>query len=105
MTCVCVAVAEEVDLEHVALRGARGQAGAWPHALDIPDDDGDIGEVGEASVLGHQRDAGAGGGGHGARARPAGADHDAERGDLILRLDDGVGLCSPVSLFTRNSLA
>ena len=51
---------------------------------------GDFGEIGEADELLHQRDAGAGGGGEGARAVPAGADHHADRGELVLGLDDGV---------------
>ena len=50
----------------------------------------DLGEVGEADELLHQRDAGAGGRGEGARAVPGGADHHADGGELVLGLDDGV---------------
>ena len=100
-----VAVAQVVGLEHVALGGAGGQAGARPHALDVPDDAGDLGEVGQAGELGHQRDAGAGGGGHGARARPAGADHHADARPARPRPGRWRRSRSPVSLFTRSSLA
>ena len=47
-----------------------------------------FGVVREAGELAHQRDARARRRGHRARARPAGADHHAERRDLVLGLDD-----------------
>ena len=53
---------------------------------------GNLGEIGEAEELLHQRDAGAGGRGEGARAVPGGADHHADRGELVLGLDDGVAV-------------
>ena len=74
--------------ENVALRGARGQAGGGPDALDVPDHAGDFGVVSQAGKLRHQRNARAGGGGHGARARPTCADHHADGGQLIFRLHD-----------------
>ena len=76
--------------EEVGLLGARRHAGRRAAALHVEDHRRDLGEVGEADELLHQRDAGAGGGGEGARAVPAGADHDADRGELVLGLDDGV---------------
>jgi hypothetical protein len=86
-----IAVGEVVGGEDVALAGARGQAGAGSHALDVDDHAGDFGEVGEAGHLGHERDAGAGSGGHRSRAHPAGAEDHADGGDFVLGLDDGVG--------------
>ena len=52
--------------------------------------DRDLGEVGQADELGHQRHARARRGGEGARAVPAGAGDHADRGDLVLGLHDGV---------------
>ena len=75
----------------VLLRGARRQAGGRADALDVEDHRGNLGEVGQAGELGHQRDAGAGGRGHRARARPAGADHHADRRELVLGLHDREG--------------
>ena len=86
-----VAVREERGRENVALRRARGQAGGRADALDVPDDAGDFDVVGESGELRHQRDAGAGGRGHAARARPAGADDHADRGQFVFGLHDGEG--------------
>ena len=83
-----VAVREERGLEQVALRGARRQAGRRPDALDVEDHRRRLGVVRQAGELAHQRDAGAGRRGHRPRARPARADHHAERGDLVLGLHD-----------------
>ncbi len=85
-----VAVAKEVGGEDVALGGAGGHAGGWADPLHVPDNAGDLGEVGQAGELGHQGDTGAGGARHRAGARPASADHHAERGDLVLGLHDRV---------------
>ena len=52
---------------------------------------GHLGVVRQAGELAHQRDAGAGGRRHRPRARPAGADHHADRRDLVLGLDDREG--------------
>ena len=62
-----------------------------PDALDVDDDRRDLGVVAEARELRHERDARARGRRHGARARPAGAEHHADRGELVLGLDDGEG--------------
>ena len=75
--------------DDVALLRARRHAGRGAGALHVEQHRGDLGEIGEAEELLHQRDAGAGGGGEGARAVPGGADHDADRGQLVLALDDG----------------
>ena len=53
-------------------------------------DGGDFGEIGEAEKFLHQRNARPRSRGEGARAVPAGADHDADRGELVLGLDDRV---------------
>ena len=53
---------------------------------------GNFGEIGKAQKLLHQRDAGSRGRREGARAVPAGADHHADRGKLVLGLDDGVAV-------------
>ena len=76
---LAVAMAEETGEEDVALAGARWQAGAGAHAGDIPDDNWNLCDVGEAGKLRHQADAGAAGGSQGARARPAGADDHGRR--------------------------
>jgi hypothetical protein len=75
------------------LLGARRHAGGGAAALHVEDHRRDFGEIGEADELLHQRDAGTGGGGEGARAVPAGADDDADRGQFVLGLHDGVALC------------
>ena len=75
----------------VPLRGARRQPGGRPDALDVEDHARHFGVVGQAGELAHQRDARARGRGHRARAGPAGAEHHADRGDLVLGLDDRVG--------------
>jgi hypothetical protein len=76
--------------QQVGLLRARGHAGGRAAALHVDDGDRDLGEVGQADELGHQRHAGARGGGEGARAVPAGAHHHADGGDLVLGLHDGV---------------
>ena len=87
-----VAVAEQVELEDVALAGPGRQAGARPHALDVDDDDGNLGEVRQADELGHQRDARARRWPSGPGRRPNRADGHADRGQLVLGLHDGEGL-------------
>ena len=86
-----VAVREQRGGEHVALRGAGGQAGGGADALHVEDHRGNFGVVAQADELRHQRDAGPGGGGHGARARPAGAQRHADGSQLVFGLHDGVG--------------
>ena len=78
--------------EDVRLLRAGRHAGRRAAALDVEDDRRDLGEIGEADELLHQRDAGAGGRGEGAGAVPGGADHHADRGELVLGLDDGVAV-------------
>ena len=75
--------------QQVALLRARRHAGRGTGALHVDDHGRNLGEVGEAEELLHQRDAGAGGRREGARAVPARADHHADRGELVLGLDDG----------------
>ncbi len=84
-----VAVRERRNEADVALRSARRQPSRRPHALDVPDDAGNLDVVAEAGELGHQRDAGSSSGGHGARACPAGAQNHADGGEFILGLHDG----------------
>ena len=62
-----------------------------PDALDVEDHAGHLGVVAQAGKLRHQRDARPGGRGHGARARPACAQHHADRGQLVFRLHHGEG--------------
>ena len=76
--------------DDVALLRARRHAGRGAGALHVEDHRRNFGEIGEPDELLHQRNAGAGGRGEGARAVPAGADHHADRGELVLGLDDGV---------------
>ena len=68
---------------------ARRHAGRRAGALHVEDHRRDFGEIGEPEEFLHQRDAGAGGRGEGARAVPGGADHHADRGELVLGLHDG----------------
>ena len=82
-------MAEQVELEDVALAGPGRQAGARPHPLDVDDHDGDLGEVGQADELGHQRDARPGGRRERPGPGPAGADGHADGRQLVLGLDDG----------------
>ena len=83
-----VAMAQEVQFQDVALAGSGGQAGARAHALDVDDHDRNLGEVGQADELGHERDPGP----RGRRQRPgpgpAGADGHADGGQLVLGLHD-----------------
>ncbi len=78
--------------EHVGLLRARRHAGGRAAALHVEDHRRDLGEIAEADEFLHQRDAGPRGRGEGARAVPAGADHHADRGELVLRLDDCVAM-------------
>ncbi len=75
--------------QHVGLLGARRHAGRRPTALDVEDHRRNLGEIGQPEELLHQRDARTRGRREGARAVPAGADHHADRGQLVLGLDDG----------------
>ena len=75
--------------DDIRLLGAGRHAGRRPAALHVEDHRGDLGEIGEAEKLLHQRNAGAGSRGEGTRPIPRRADHDAERGKLVLGLDDG----------------
>ena len=61
-----------------------------PVALHVDDHRRDLGVVGEADELAHERDAGAGRGGEGARAVPRRADHHPDRRQLVLGLHDAV---------------
>ena len=103
-----VAVAQQVKLEDVSLAGPGGQAGAGPHPLDVDDHDRDLGEVGQADELGHERDARPGGGRQRPGPGPARADGHADGRQLVLGLDDGERpACRPGSTrcFLRNSSA
>ena len=87
-----VAVRGEGAAREVGLLGARRHAGRGPAALHVEHHHRNLGEIGEAEELLHQRDAGPGGRGEGARAVPARSDRDADGGDLVLGLNDGVVL-------------
>ena len=78
--------------EQVRLLGARRHAGRGPAALHVDDHHRNLGEVGKPDELLHERDAGSRGAGEGTRAVPAGPDRNADRGELVLRLDDGVAV-------------
>ena len=86
-----VAVRQQRRAQDVSLRGAGRQAGRRTHALDVEDHAGHFRVIRQAGELPHQRDARARGRRHRARARPAGADHHADRRDLVLGLDHRVG--------------
>src|SRR3546814_5994982 len=63
-------------------------AGRRSATLHVDDDRRDLGEIGEADEFGHQADAGTGGRGEDTGAVPTRADHDADRGQLVLGLED-----------------
>ena len=84
--------------EDVGLLRARRHAGRRAAALHVDDRDRDLGEIGQADELGHQRDARARGRGERARAVPAGADDHADRGDLVLGLHDRVAVLAGVRI-------
>ena len=74
--------------QEVGLLGPGGHAGARAGPLHIDEHRRNLGEIGEAQELAHQRDAGAGGGGKGPGAVPGGADDDAERRQFVFGLED-----------------
>ena len=74
--------------QDVPLLGARRHAGRRAGPLHVDDHRRDLGVVGQADQLAHQRDARPGGGGEGARAVPGRADHHADRRQLVLGLQD-----------------
>ena len=75
--------------QDIGLLRARRHAGRGPGALHIEHDGGNLGEIGEAQEFLHQRNARPRCRGEGARTVPAGADHDADRGQFVLGLHDG----------------
>ena len=87
-----VAVRGEGAQEKIRLLGAGRHAGRRSAALDVEDDDRDLGEIGEPEEFLHERDARPRGRGEGARAVPASAHRHADGGDLVLGLDNGVVL-------------
>ena len=89
--------------DEVGLLRARRHAGRRAGALHVEHHGRNFGEIGEPEEFLHQRDAGAGGGGEGAGAVPGRADHHADRGQLVLGLDDGDRFCL-VSGSTRSRL-
>src|SRR6266536_1130141 len=78
--------------QDVRLLGAGRHSGRGAAALHVEDDRGHLGEIRQPEKFLHQRDAGTGRGGERSRAVPGGTDHDAERGELVLGLHDGVTL-------------
>ena len=83
-----VSVGKRCRRQEIALGCARGQAGRRPHPLHVHDDDRNFREVGEAHEFRHQGDSGPGGGGHRASPCPAGSDGHADRGELVLGLNN-----------------
>ncbi len=74
--------------QDIRLLRARRHARRRPAALHVEDHRRDLGEIGKADEFRHQRNAGARRAGEGARAVPRGTDDDADRGQLVFRLDD-----------------
>ena len=85
-----VAVGRIGAVQHIGLLGAGRHAGGRPGALHVENHARNFREIRQPAEFLHQRDAGAGGGGEGAGAVPPRPHHDADRGDLVLGLDDGV---------------
>ncbi len=73
----------------VALLRARRHAGRGSGTLHVHDHRGDFREIGKPDEFLHQRDARPRRRREGTRAVPAGTDDHADRGKLVLRLDDG----------------
>jgi len=65
-----------------------------PPALNVEQHHRDFGVVGQAQELGHQGHARPAGGGKRPRAVPGRADHHADGGQFVLRLQDGVALAA-----------
>ena len=72
--------------EHIRLSRARGHAGGRAAALNVVDDDRDLGEIGQPQKLVHQRDARPRRRGERARAVPGRADGHADGRQFILSL-------------------
>ena len=87
-----VAVRRVGGHHQVALLRARRHAGGRARALHVEDHRRHLGVVGQADELVHQRDAGTRGGCERAGTGPAGADHHADGGELVLRLEDRVAV-------------
>ena len=83
-----VAVREKRGAQQIALRRACRQSCRRTDALHVEDDRRRLGVIGEPGELRHQRDAGTCRRRHRARARPARANHHAERRNLVFGLDD-----------------
>ena len=86
-----IAVRQHRRRQDVLLAGARRQAGRRTRALDVENHGRHFGVVAEAGELRHERHARARRRRHRPRPHPSGADHHAERGNLVLRLDHRVG--------------
>ena len=84
--------------EHVRLLRARRHAGRGAAALHVEQHGWNFREIGEAEKFLHQRNARPRRRGEGARAVPAGADDDADGGELVLALHDGVFVLAGFSL-------
>ena len=84
-----------VGAQHqVALLRARRHAGRRTGALHVEDHRRDLGVVGQADELVHQRDARTRRRRERARAGPRRADHHADRGELVLGLQDGEAIAA-----------
>ena len=81
------AVAPIEGLVEVGLLRLGGQAGGWAAALDVHDDQRQLGHHGEAHRLGFQGEARTGGRGHREASGIGGADGGADARDLILGLE------------------
>ena len=84
-----LAVAAEHRLQQVGLLGLGRQPGRGAAALDVDDQQRQLGHHGEADRLGLQRDARARGGGHAEGAGEGRAEGRADAGDLVLGLEGG----------------
>ncbi len=89
-----LAVAAEHRLQQVGLLGLGGQAGGRAAALDVDDDERELGHHREADRLRLERHTGAGGGGHAEVTDVGRPDGGTDAGDLVLGLErrDAEGL-------------
>ena len=84
-----LAVAAEHRLQQVGLLGLGRQSGRRAAALDVDDQQRQLGHHGQADRLGLERDARPGGGGDAERAGERRADRGTHAGDLVLGLQRG----------------
>ena len=96
-----IPVTQEVTQVDVTLGCACGQTRAGADALDVPNDDGHLGEIRQAGKVGHQTDPRAGGGSHGTQSGPTCPDDHTGSRQFIFSLDHSKTVLSGCGIFPR----